>query len=52
VFAAAGPFAVGAVAARGVDQAMQAISYVALVPLAGLLLIPFAIETRGRPLAD
>jgi MFS family permease len=52
VFAAAGPFVVGAVAARGVDQAMLAISYVALVPLVGLLLIPFAIETRGRPLAD
>jgi hypothetical protein len=52
VFAAAGPFVVGAVAARGVDQAMLAISYVALVPLVGLLLIPFAIETRGRPLTD
>lgn len=52
VVAAAGPFAVGAVAARGVDQAMQAISYVALVPLAGLLLVPFIIETRGRVLAD
>jgi hypothetical protein len=52
VVAAAGPFIVGAVAARGVDQALQAISYVALVPLAGLLLVPFIIETRGRPLAD
>jgi MFS family permease len=52
VFAAAGPFVVGAIAARGVDQAMQAISLVALVPLVGLLLIPFAIETRDRPLAD
>jgi len=35
-----------------VDQALQAISYVALVPLAGLLLVPFIIETRGRALAD
>jgi MFS family permease len=52
VVAAAGPFIVGAVASRGVDHALQAISYVALVPLAGLLLVPFIIETRGRALVD
>ena len=52
VFAAVGPFVVGAIAARGVEHAMDAIAYVALVPLVGLLLIPFAIETKGRPLAD
>jgi MFS family permease len=52
VFASAGPFIVGAVAAGGVGHAMTAISYVALVPLFGLLLVPFIIETRGRPLAD
>jgi MFS family permease len=52
VFASAGPFIVGAIAAQGVDRAMMAIAYVALVPLAGLLLVPFIDETRGRPLAD
>jgi MFS family permease len=52
VFAAAGPFIVGAIAAKGVDQAISAIAYVALVPLAGLLLVPFITETRGRALAD
>ena len=52
VVAAVGPFIVGSVASRGVDHALQAISYVALVPLAGLLLVPFIIETRGRALAD
>jgi MFS family permease len=52
VFASAGPFIVGAVAAQGVGQAMNAISYVAVVPMLGLLLVPFIIETRGRPLAD
>jgi MFS family permease len=52
VVAAAGPFAVGAVASRGVDDALQAISYVALVPLAGVFLVPFITETRGRALAD
>jgi hypothetical protein len=31
---------------------MRAISIVALAPLAGLLLIPLVIETRGRRLAD
>jgi hypothetical protein len=52
VVAAAGPFVVGAIAARGVDHAMAAIAWVAVVPLAGLLLVPFIIETRGRALAD
>ena len=52
VFASAGPFIVGAIAAGGVDRAMTAISFVALVPLAGLLLVPFITETRGVPLAD
>jgi MFS family permease len=52
LFAAAGPFIVGAIAARGVEDAMQAIAFVALVPLAGLLLVPFITETRGRALTD
>jgi MFS family permease len=52
VFAAAGPFIVGAIAAQGVDHAISAIAYVALVPLAGLLLVPFITETRGRALVD
>ena len=52
IVAAAGPFAVGAVAARGVDHALQAIAFVALVPLAGLLIVPFIVETRGRVLSD
>jgi hypothetical protein len=52
VFASAGPFIVGAVAARGVDHAMTAIAWVAMVPAVGLLLVPFITETRGRPLAD
>jgi MFS family permease len=52
LLAAAGPFIVGAIAAQGVDRTMTAISYVALVPLLGLLLVPFIIETRGRQLLD
>ncbi len=50
VLAAAGPFLVGAAAARGV--AGQAIFWVGFVPLAALLLVPFYIETRGQALAD
>jgi len=50
VLAAAGPFLVGAAAARGV--ALQAIFYVGFVPVAGLLLSPFYIETRGHTLPD
>jgi MFS family permease len=52
VFAAAGPFIVGAIAARGLDHALTAIAWVAIVPALGLLLIPFVIETRGRALVD
>jgi MFS family permease len=52
VAASAGPFIVGAVAARGVEHALDAISMVAIVPLLGVLLVPFTTETRGRPLAD
>ncbi|MBC7984346.1 MAG: MFS transporter [Candidatus Obscuribacterales bacterium] len=50
VVAAAGPFIVGAVAARG--QAMQALFFVGLIPLFGLLLLPLTTETRGKALTD
>ena len=53
--AAIGPFLVGAIAARGVsaiDTAMAALFFVGFVPLAGLVIMPWVIETRGRVLAD
>ncbi len=52
VFAAAGPLVVGSIAAGGLDRTMGVLSWVALVPLAGLLLVPLVIETRGRALTD
>jgi MFS family permease len=55
LIAAIGPFMVGAIAARGVnalDTAMEVLFFVGVVPLAGLALIPFVIETKGRPLID
>jgi MFS family permease len=55
VIAAVGPFVVGSVASRGADalaSALRVLFWVGAVPLAGLLLLPFVVETRGRTLAD
>jgi len=55
VVAAIGPFVVGSVSALGTDAlatAMQMLFWVGAVPLAGLLLMPWVIETRHRVLAD
>jgi len=49
VLAAAGPFAVGSVAARG--RAVETLAFVGFVPLAALLLLPWMVETRGKRLA-
>nr|MBA2319714.1 MFS transporter [Deltaproteobacteria bacterium] len=53
--AAVGPFLVGAVASRGADAlatALQVLFWVGVVPLVGLLLVPFIVETRDRALVD
>lgn len=52
VLAAAGPFAVGAIAAQGAATALDTLAWVSIVPVVGLLLLPLVIETRGRALAD
>ena len=55
VVAAAGPLLVGAIAARGADAlatASDVLFYVGFVPLLGLLVMPWVIETKGRVLAD
>jgi MFS family permease len=55
VVAAVGPFVVGAVAGAGADalaSALAVLTWVALIPLAGVLLVPFIPETRGVALAD
>jgi len=51
VVAAAGPFLVGSVAARGTSAAVDVLFYVGFIPLLGLLFMPWVIETRGRRLA-
>ena len=54
VIAAAGPFVVGTVAARGTNAlatALQLLFYVGFVPLLGVVLAPFAVETKDRQLA-
>jgi MFS family permease len=55
VVAAVGPFLVGSIAARGTEAlttASEVLFYVGFVPLAGLLVVPWMIETKGRVLAD
>jgi hypothetical protein len=54
LIAAWGPLLVGTIAARGPDalaSARQAVFFVGFVPILGLLLLPLAIETKGRQLA-
>lgn len=54
VIAAMGPFLVGTIASRGADSlnaATRVVFWVGFVPLVGLLLLPLAVETRGRKLA-
>lgn len=53
--AAIGPFVVGTVSGMGQDTlatALRVLFWVGAVPLVGLLLMPFVIETRHRELAD
>ncbi|MEA2553394.1 MAG: hypothetical protein QOJ65_1570 [Fimbriimonadaceae bacterium] len=53
--AAGGPFLVGFIASQkenSLQMAMRVLTWVAVVPLLGLLLIPFATETKGRELED
>ncbi len=53
--AAGGPFLVGSIAAAGanaLDSAMSVLFWVGCVPLFGLFLLPFVIETKGRELTD
>jgi hypothetical protein len=55
IIAAIGPFVVGHVASMGTDvlaTAMRMLFWVGAVPLAGLLLLPWIVETRHRVLAD
>jgi MFS family permease len=55
LIAAIGPILVGSIAAQGANSltsALRALFYVGFVPLAGLFLLPWAIETRGRTLED
>lgn len=52
IIAAVGPFIVGAVAKQGPDRILLALTWVAAVPVIGLLLIPFIVETRNRALVD
>ncbi len=55
VVASIGPFVVGSVSAMGKDAltaALTVLSWVAIVPIIGLFITPFVLETKGRELAD
>lgn len=52
VIAAIGPFLVGLLASKVASGAIGVLFWIGLVPLAGLLLMPLVVETRGRALAD
>jgi len=52
VIAAAGPFIVGSIAAKGTGTAIETLFYVGFIPAAGLLLLPFIVETHGKKLED
>ena len=55
VAAAVGPILVGNLASRGtaaLETELRVLFWVGAAPLAGLLLLPFVIETRGRVLSD
>jgi MFS family permease len=55
VIAAIGPFVVAKVSSLGKDAlaaSLTVLFWVGVVPLAGLLLLPWVIETRNRELAD
>ena len=55
VVASAGPFLVGRIASMGKDSlaaAMTCLFWVGVVPLLGVLLTPWVVETRGKTLAD
>lgn len=55
LIAAIGPFVVGSIAAAGanaLDSAMNVLFWVGIVPIIGIFLLPFVIETKGRELID
>jgi MFS family permease len=55
LIAAVGPFIVGSIASRGAGAlggALNVLFYVGFVPLAGLLVMPWVLETKGKPLSD
>jgi MFS family permease len=55
LLAAFGPFIVGRIASRGADSlhsALPVLFGIGFVPLAGLLFLPFVVETKGRVLEE
>ena len=52
VVAASGPFIVGEIASRGTDMVLRTLFWVGFIPVVGLLLLPWIVETHGKKLED
>ncbi|MDO9454381.1 MAG: MFS transporter [Stagnimonas sp.] len=55
IIAAGGPFLVGSIASQGANAATSALGvlfYVGFIPLIGILLMPWVIETKDKVLSD
>jgi len=52
VAASIGPFVVGIIAKDGLDAMRHALFIVGIIPLVGVALLPWVIETRGQALRD
>jgi MFS family permease len=55
LIAAGGPFLVGSISASGtnaLDSASRLMFWLAVIPIVGILLLPFVVETKGRELID
>jgi MFS family permease len=52
IFTAAGPFLVGFIASKHPESAINVLFWVGLVPVFGLLMLPWVVETKGQALAD
>jgi MFS family permease len=52
IITAAGPFAIGVIAKQGKSAMLNALFWVGLIPLIGVLLLPLVVETKGEVLDD
>jgi MFS family permease len=52
IITAAGPFAVGVIAKQGKSAMLNALFWVGVIPLIGILLLPLVVETKNKKLDE